>query len=129
MKMTLDEAIQHYREVVEDNIQKSRKMTKDPFCVVNLDKIEVCNKCAEEHEQLADWLEEYKAYKEIGTVQGYQSAIDSYNTEHTLRLDAEQRLYKLTQQILGYIHSGNRGNCDYFIVDQIEELLEGGNNG
>lgn len=97
--MTLDEAIKHAREVAEDNIQKSRQMTRDPFCVVNLDKIEACNKCAKEHEQLVDWLEELKKHRENN------------------------------KKILEYIHSGNRGNCDYFIVDQIEELLEGGNNG
>ena len=42
-------------------------------------------KCAEEHEQLAEWLEELKAYREIGTVEGYKNAIECYTKEYTRR--------------------------------------------
>lgn len=45
--MTLDEAIAHAREVA------SRKFDDRVHCI----------KCAEEHEQLAEWLEELKAYR------------------------------------------------------------------
>ena len=45
--MTLDEAIIHAREVA------SRKFDDRVHCI----------KCAEEHEQLAEWLEELKAYR------------------------------------------------------------------
>lgn len=122
---TIDERIAQAREVSAT----AREDVTEYLLEGREDYAQLREECAEESDQLADWLEELKAYKEIGTVQGYQSAIDSYNTEHTLRLDAEQRLYELTQKILGYIQSGNRGNSDYFIVDQIEELLEGDNNG
>ena len=47
MKMTIDEAIAHAREVA------SRKFDDRVHCI----------KCAEEHEQLAEWLEELKAYR------------------------------------------------------------------
>ena len=44
--MTLDEAIQHCREQVQEQAKKG------------------CYSCAEEHQQLAEWLKELKAYKE-----------------------------------------------------------------
>ena len=59
--MTIDEAIAHARDVA--NKQKIRS----DICIQNdseCDKFSDCLKCAEEHEQLAEWLEELKAYRE-----------------------------------------------------------------
>lgn len=42
--MTIDEAISHAREVAEN-------------------RDDMCDSCRQEHKQLADWLEELKAYK------------------------------------------------------------------
>ena len=59
--MTLDEAIIHAREVATE---QKRRIGE---CVINdneCDKFSNCIKCAEEHEQLAEWLEELKSYKE-----------------------------------------------------------------
>ena len=39
----------------------------------------------EEAQQLAEWLEELKAYREIGTVEGYKNAIECYTKEYTIR--------------------------------------------
>lgn len=44
MKMTLDEAIIHAKELSEDQ--------------------SICKDCREEHKQLATWLEELKQYKD-----------------------------------------------------------------
>lgn len=54
--MTLDEAILHAREVAEiqRNNDKLNKTLGKSSPYYNTD----CIKCAEEHEQLADWLEE-----------------------------------------------------------------------
>ena len=57
--MTLDEAITHAREVA------SRKFDDRVHCI----------RCAEEHEQLAEWLEELKQYKEIGTVEECRNSV------------------------------------------------------
>lgn len=38
------------------------------------------------------WLEELKAYRNIGTVQGYKSAIDAYTEEYNLRKSIEYNL-------------------------------------
>ena len=55
--MTLDEAIAHAREVAEEQ----RKACDLSWVWDNPDNIK---KCAEEHEQLAEWLEELKFLKQ-----------------------------------------------------------------
>lgn len=45
-EMTIDEAIQHCQEKVQEQAKKG------------------CYRCAEEHHQLAEWLKELKAYRE-----------------------------------------------------------------
>ena len=35
--------------------------------------------------QCAEWLEELKAYREIGTVEGYKNAIECYTKEYMIR--------------------------------------------
>ena len=62
--MTIDEAIIRVREVAkEQKLRSGICTTNDNEC----DKFSSCIKCAEEHEQIAEWLEELKklrAYKE-----------------------------------------------------------------
>lgn len=96
--MTIDEAIAHAREVA--NTQRG----KSGICLQNgleCEHFSDCLKCAEEHEQLAAWLEELKAYREIGTVEecknsvldiqkAYNKAIDECNK----KLDELERNYK-----------------------------------
>ncbi len=56
--MTIDEAITHAREVAE----KTKKQG--------------CELCAQEHEQLAKWLEELKRYRTIGTPEECRAAME-----------------------------------------------------
>ena len=59
--MTLDEAIIHAREVASEQKRRSGACVQnDSEC----DKFSTCLKCAEEHEQLAEWLEELKFLKQ-----------------------------------------------------------------
>lgn len=64
--MTIDEAIAHAREVAEkqrkdnDNC-KYKSQCGCKGCADYYSK--PCIECAEEHEQLAEWLEELKAYR------------------------------------------------------------------
>ena len=58
--MTIDEAIVHAREVA------SRKFDDRVHCI----------RCAEEHEQLAEWLEELKQYRAIGTPDKCRAAVE-----------------------------------------------------
>lgn len=38
-------------------------------------------------------------------------------------LEQNVKLKKAIKKMDEWVHSGNRGNCDYFIVDQIEEII------
>ena len=51
--MTLDEAIKHAEEVAEEHTKYNI-----------YGGFESCDKCAEEHRQLAEWLKELKEYRE-----------------------------------------------------------------
>lgn len=63
MVRTLDEAIAHAREKAEINrtlLDSDELVQKSYDAYFNRRK---CEKCAEENEQLAEWLEELKAYR------------------------------------------------------------------
>lgn len=79
--MTLDEAIAHAREEADKN---------NVYCEL-CTSIKDCKTCeqAHEYEQLVEWLEELKTYREIGTVEkcknnildiqkAYNNAIDDF---------------------------------------------------
>lgn len=61
-RLTLDEAIKHAKEVADMNYNGAEKFDSNDS-VENYMKAN-CIKCAEEHEQLAEWLEELKSYKD-----------------------------------------------------------------
>ena len=70
--LSIDEAIVHAREVA--NTQKG----KSGICLQNgleCEHFSDCLKCSKEYEQLAEWLEELKAYKAIGTVEECRNSI------------------------------------------------------
>ena len=92
--MTLDEAIQHAREKAQEQRYYSNfeKGTMYNSCV----------KCAEEHEQLAKWLEELKLYKskfkeillydhEIAEIKIYHKAIDDFRNAILRKYTEEER--------------------------------------
>lgn len=78
--MTIDEAIAHAREVASEQKRRSG------ICVQNnseCDKFSACLKCSEEHEQLAEWLEDYKRIKMLIPIEQalkneYNKAIDDF---------------------------------------------------
>lgn len=63
--MTLDEAIKHCEEKAKENreIYNAHCRIYSEEVVKQFDKPD-CLKCAEEHEQLAEWLKELKDYRE-----------------------------------------------------------------
>ena len=97
--MSIDEAIAHARDVAnEQKIRSGICIQNDSEC----DKFSDCLKCAEEHKQLADWLEELKDYRENQHrslrhmyEKGYNKAIDDFvnftNTMPTVEVDGEIR--------------------------------------
>lgn len=61
-RLTLEDAIKHAKEVADMNYNDAEKFDSNDS-VENYIKAN-CMKCAEEHEQLAEWLEELKSYKD-----------------------------------------------------------------
>lgn len=61
-RLTIEEAIKHAQEVADMNYNEAEKF--DPNDSVENYMKTNCMKCAEEHEQLAEWLEELKSYKD-----------------------------------------------------------------
>ena len=81
--MTIDEAIaQEKFKARVDRIKANKRIFHD----IDEDGIIACNISAEEHEQLAEWLEELKKYKEKpegylwdeAVQQGYNKAVDDF---------------------------------------------------
>lgn len=60
-RLTLEEAIVHAKEVAEKNYRGADFESID---YIDDDIKTNCIKCAEEHMQLAEWLEKLKSYKE-----------------------------------------------------------------
>ena len=90
--ITLDEAIEYERKQAE-MYRCEYECECDYYCkgFVDDDAAEFeCIKKMYEHEQRAKWLEELKMYKEVGTVEGYKSAIECYNEEYTMRKSNKQ---------------------------------------
>ena len=65
--MTLDEAIKHAEEKAEQNYQMVGAYHTDEG--VYLEEETKCRMCAEEHEQLAEWLKELRAIKQTNTAE------------------------------------------------------------
>lgn len=61
-RLTLEDAISYAKEVAEKNYRGADFESIDS---VDDDIKANCIKCAEEHEQLAEWLEELKSYKDL----------------------------------------------------------------
>lgn len=61
-RLTLEEAIKHAKEVADMNYNDAEKFDSNDS-VENYMKAN-CMECAEQHEKLAEWLEELKSYKE-----------------------------------------------------------------
>ena len=67
--MTLDEAIKHARDKAQKHRQTEKKYREihrsENDESLFKEQLEDCIGCAEEHEQLAEWLEELKMYKSL----------------------------------------------------------------
>ena len=102
--MTLDEAIIHCEEVVKE---KQRKADVLPYDQPLLD----CVKCAAEHHQLADWLNELKRARILleATHNLFEKQMES---GYVLNLLAETIFY-------------DEAECDgHCLMEDIENLLE-----
>lgn len=138
MARTIDEAIAHARELA-----KNKRADADwRWTHGRLDSDDLIN-CAEEHEQLAEWLEELKEYKlkefqchlarEEGVTIGYEKAIDDFARKFTLEISESI--------IWGMLVDSHKDNSFQDTADKIvdyvidtakniaEQLKESGKNG
>lgn len=123
--MSIDEAIAHAREVASEQKRRSG------ICVQNnseCDKFSACLKCSEEHEQLAEWLEELKSYR--------ASVFSGDMTQKMLKEEYNKAIDDFVKEICKMIvQSENNGNYRFYaveikqaIADLAEQLKAGGVN-
>ena len=113
--MTLDDAIVHAREVVSEERRSGICVQNDSEC----DKFSTCLKCAEEHEQLAEWLEELKFIKQWKSdvmeefckydVSSFEELVT--NARNKAIDDFMKELCKM------YVESENNGNYRFYAVE------------
>ena len=132
--MTIDEAIAHAREVAEkqrkdnDNCKyKSQYGCKD--CADYYSK--PCIECAKEHEQLAEWLEELKDYRDKNKM---VVRIDCANSDEfkdmAVKLAKEQYnkavddFVKLAKEHNWNIRNRNENEFIYGAIDRLAEQLK-----
>lgn len=124
--MTIDEAIAQEREVANQKYAEGMLCHANP----NDEKLDGCIKCAEEHEQIAEWLEELKELRNMTTGHLYavafnmgylkaekearNKAIDDFKS----RLEERILAGKMIDEKFAYID-----NCD---IDEISEQLKAG---
>lgn len=92
-EMTLDEAIGHAEEVAEEkeklaNTYESFKDYGDPKSSITSGH-EKCLNCAREHRQLAKWLKELKAFKELKAYEEQDGDVVTVSRQAVLELVAD----------------------------------------
>lgn len=88
--MTIDEAISHAREVAENQKMSARLIEDNEYIPESVDKEAIIHGntiCAEEHEQLAGWLEDLKQYRAIGAPEECKVAMEKQKKKNAIRLD------------------------------------------
>ena len=110
--MTIDEAIAHAREV------SSRRFDDRIHCI----------RCSEFHEQLAEWLEELKAYREIGTVEECRNSVLDIQKAYNKAIDdfAEKLKEMANNSSTKYIRLSEKETITTYGVEQIAEQLKAG---
>lgn len=101
--MTIDEAIAHAREVAK------KKYNEGMLCHANPDDgiLDKCINCAREHEQLAEWLEELKRYRntESDYAQGDKDAASEWE-----EAEDKMELQKVINQL-----EDLKGHCESMV--------------
>ena len=128
--MTIDEAIVHAREVAEiqrkdnDNCEYKEEYGCKG-CAYYYSK--PCIECAEEHEQIAEWLEELKALKN-----GLNIKCDNLNEalEKGKKVGYNKAIDDFVDKIIRYVDCGHLCSptevtwSDLSVVEMVKELAE-----
>lgn len=102
--MTIDEAISHAREVAECQKMSARLIEDNAYIPESVDKEAITygnTICANEHEQLAEWLEELKQYRAIGTSEECRAAMERQNPIAAIAEKEDTGTTKYTCQACG----------------------------
>ena len=96
-------------------------------CLFNID-----DKCTRQNKEdmtaLEKWKSDFKGFiSELSMPRDDYNGIMEYIDEVPIEALEEQnaKLKEAIEKMDEWVHSGNRGNCDYFIVDQVEEIING----
>ena len=129
--MTLDEAILHAREVAERNRKQYKNCPSDRTDI----RYQTCEECAEEHEQLAQWLEDYKHIKQWKSdimeelcrydVSSFEELVTNVRNKTVDDFVTKIKKYMETTEQATYIDEINNGNDNYSamtIYDYVDEL-------
>lgn len=85
--MTIDEAIAHAKEVAKGKMTEYEShYDKDAHYYPRQ-----CKRCAEEHGQLAEWLEELEQYRAIGTVDRFRQLAEQFRQNITDETSCPER--------------------------------------
>ncbi len=154
--MTLDEAINHAEEVAEEQVKLCKRYddasgySRSHNETIRVADAKKCEKCADEHEQLAEWLRDYRrlldqqpcedcvsrqAVKDRMIKYGFH-APDMTITEFVEDvlppvtpafnwIPVSKKLQKIEQIIKE--HDEDRMPEDYFYIDKIREVIKNDN--
>ena len=103
--MTIDEAISHAREVAECQKMSARLIEDNAYIPESVDKEAVTygnTICANEHEQLAEWLEELKQYRAIGTSEECRAAMEKQTAKKPMHVTNSYFGYQKHKEHVGY---------------------------
>ena len=103
--MTIDEAISHAREVAECQKMSARLIEDNAYIPESVDKEAITygnTICANEHEQLAEWLEELKQYRAIGTSEECRAAMEKQTEKKPMHVTNSYFGYQKHKEHVGY---------------------------
>lgn len=103
--MTIDETISHTREVAESQKMSARLIEDNEYIPESVDKEAIIygnTICADEHEQLAEWLEELKQYRTIGTVEECRAAMEKQKAKKPMHVTNSFFGYQKHKEHVGY---------------------------
>ena len=120
--MTIDEAIVNAREVAKRNREQWKNCTADRRDI----KHKTCEQCAEEHEQIAEWLEELKCYKNDNDFSDYAGRLHkiAFNSGYN------KALYDFAESLIRYVDCGHLCSptevrwSDLSVVEMVKKLAE-----
>lgn len=106
--MTLDETIAHEKELAEENYMQGMLCHANP----NDDELDVCIENGRYHEQVAEWLEELKSYRE-----------HIFSGDMTQKMMKEQYCKAIDDFVKEFKRKTPMENC---LIDEIAEQLKAG---